>query len=166
MISHLSKTPEYSYLENYSKIRQRLENNLNIEKGFGKELVDKLNSRYSNLLEILREYNEHPSEKIRYIERSLYCLSNLLITWNKYVEILYLSDKEIEIRTNEAKISLRELRKFVKNNDDIDLDEIDYSDYIDEIGSHVLVNKELKSEVHLKKVSDINSKFIIVYNCL
>lgn len=109
MIRHLSKNPEHVYLEKYTSIKNKLENHYDITKGEGKIIHDKFKDIFTSLIEKQRILNDVPNNKINLIEKTLTSLINITITWNKYIEVLYMTDEEISKLNSGNGVDTREI---------------------------------------------------------
>lgn len=125
MIKSISKTNENKYVEAYSIIERKLKNAYNTERGEGKDLLDNFKSLFKKMVEIQRQINENDSNKLIAIEHTLQNLINLIITWNKYVEILYMTADAMQKNIDELGISRREIEIIPKYDDDEDANTTD-----------------------------------------
>lgn len=95
MIMSVSKTPEHEIFLQYYKIKQRIENNYDVSNGVGKEILTNIQSKFKEMVAKQRQINEKPDIKLQIIEKQLQAIISLLITWNRYIEIIYISDDDL-----------------------------------------------------------------------
>ena len=175
MIRHMSLRPEDAYLQKYKEIRLRLEKME--DKAEKNRLLRELNQKYHSLVVLVKKYMELPQEKFKFIERTLISITNLIVTWNHYIEILYLTDEEIHLNStnnlidarelekfegreyfqNEGELTTLNLRSFYKNEIDV-LEKVDIDKHNEEISNLNSKNRKI-SKAFLNKVPELNSKF-------
>ncbi len=98
IIRHFTYTEENSIHALYQETMMRIDNYLvtNNNKEDFKLLKDNLNYLFKKLVHLLMQENEKPDNKLQIIEHQLKHLTMVLVLWNKYTEIIYTSDAEIE----------------------------------------------------------------------
>ncbi len=160
MIKKLSRTPEHEIYDEYQYIISKLKDKINIKEGKGKEIYDVLTEKYKSLINNIRLANQEPNNKIDLIENTLTCISSLIVAWEKYVEVLYMSNEDLYKVQN----------KILKEYDN------DISDEYPYIGNLSLVDEEaedietilglsnktiIKNEI-MSKLTDVESKWFII----
>lgn len=109
------------------------------------EKIEEIKNSYNQQVKKLNNYDNTPIGKLENIEFQLKFILNMLITWNKYVEILYLTDEEI---SKNLKKSLEQDKEIEKINLD---EEIFWNEEMDS------TNTDLNSFVKKQKKNYLNS---------
>lgn len=95
MIKNMTHTSEHDYYMKYDNLRKKIENNYDTTRGLGKDLLDALKSKFKEIIIKKRELSEAPAQKLEQIESSLSTIISLIIGWNRYCEIVYMSDENL-----------------------------------------------------------------------
>lgn len=121
-----------------------------------KDLEQVITSKYRELINKSRTLSEEPNSKIDLIEKNIVCITSLLVTWDRYVEILYANNEELDKYSN-----------LMKNQFGIDAQNNPYSGdltFIDEENDDINVIlgfipkiSNNKSE-YINKLQDVESK--------
>lgn len=95
MIRSVTSSPEHGIYEEYKTVIHQLKTKIDVTKGKGKEIMSSLTEKYKDLIINSRKENEEANLKIALIENTLTAITSLLITWERYVDILYSSNEEL-----------------------------------------------------------------------
>ena len=139
----------YSILKKYETYKNILITKFGtIEKGEGLiEFID-LKKRVKMMLDIIDEQYSKPSKKLSLIEIQIQGILNLIISWNKYVEILYMTDEDIFKILNNSPFQDKEFEKYEKNNEE---------NWFDEKNTETYLTSHKKS--YLDSINDSTSNF-------
>jgi hypothetical protein len=95
LIKHLTYTEESSvfdlYIETVNRLRYHFENHQGIE-----PIVEHFNGLFKKLITLIRMEYENPNSKLELIESQLKSLVMILVVWIRYVEIIYMTDEEVQ----------------------------------------------------------------------
>lgn len=155
MIKNVSKTNENKYIEAFSILEAKIKSAYNIENGKGKEIHSIFKKLFKRMVDIQRELNEKDSYKLNAIENTLSNLMNLIITWNKYVEILYITSDEMKKEGDKYNISNHEVATIQDYENDYDILDTNSEDYVNR-----------KKFQFLNNISSIDSKFNNIFNTI
>ena len=161
MIRNISFTHEHNYFDKYLTLKKRLENNYDITKGVGLEILNKLKEKFREIVEKQRLLNERPLNKIELIEKQVTNILSMLITWNRYCEILYMTGEDLH------EFKLRMDDKFNPMDPDKVYDDqltiIQMEEIFEESIGLIDSSKNAEKSVFLNSVFDSESKYIIIF---
>lgn len=159
MIRNISYTFEHNYYDMYLTLKQRIENNYDVTQGIGFEITNTLKNKFKELILKQRSINEAPNNKLELIEKQITNIMSLMITWNRYCEVLYMSNEELH------EFSLRMSNKYNPMNPDKvyedQLNIIQMEEILEE--SLGLIDNSTKDQksIFLSNISDTESKLIL-----
>jgi hypothetical protein len=145
VIKYLTYTEEHSVFSLYQHTILRIENylqpNTNQDSKF---LIDKFTTLFKNLIALIRLENSNPDRKVELIENQLKALTMILVLWNKYTEVIYLPEHQVEGILNK------------KGEDDQGQDGIKRPDTLEELLEKG--DPRLLKEYHFTRITDKRSK--------
>jgi hypothetical protein len=108
IISHLTYNEEHSVYSLYKETINRIENFIDFKDNKSNViyLKDSLTFLFKRLISLIRLENEKANNKIEIIEKQMKALTMILVIWNKYVDIIYMPDFDVEnLLENEKEMS-------------------------------------------------------------
>lgn len=141
MIRSLTSTPEHKIYEEYKIVIHQLKTKIDVTKGKGKEIINTLTEKYKELIINSRKENEEGNMKITLIENTLTAITSLLITWERYVDILYASNEE-----------LNKIQSTMRKNENSEYKDLPYA------GNLALIDDDLNSIETLLGISNQSLK--------
>ena len=91
----------YEYKDLVLKIKTKFGDENNSETS--KKVLQDITNKYKELLTKTRLYNENPVYKFELLENNIKNILNIVVAWNRYIDILYLNNQEILELTNREK---------------------------------------------------------------
>jgi hypothetical protein len=95
IIRHLTYTEENSVYDLYNETVNRLKYHFDNHKGI-EPIIEHFTGLFKKLITLIRLEYENPNTKLELIENQLKSLTMILVIWNRYVEIIYMPDEEVE----------------------------------------------------------------------
>jgi len=114
IIKHLTYTEEHSTFELYRETINRIDNYLaqNENSALTNHLKNNLTFLFKKLITLIRLENDKPDNKIELIENHIKSLIMILVVWNKYVEIIYMPESDVNKQMENEKSTEKHGRDF------------------------------------------------------
>jgi hypothetical protein len=110
LIRHLTYTEENSVFDLYNETVNRLRYHFDNHKGI-EPIIEHFTGLFKRLVSLIRLEYENPNSKLELIESQLKSLVMILVIWNRYTEVIYMPDEEVErlinLESGKEKCSLR-----------------------------------------------------------
>ncbi len=127
IIKYLTITEENSSFELYRETINRIKSKFSIQNDPElRNLIEKISYDFKRLITLIRLENEKPENKINLIETQLKSLVMILVVWNKYTDIIYKPEEDIQREIEESsklteytkqRLEAKSLDELIKEND-------------------------------------------------
>jgi len=118
VIKHLTFTEEHSTFDLYTETMNRIENYLSHSENseITNHLKNNLTYLFKKLITLIRLENEKPDNKIEIIENQMKSLVMILVLWNKYVDIIYMPENDVNLLIEREKSEKHSFEKIKSEN--------------------------------------------------